>query len=181
MRGIGVCAGDPTWILWESIRELVMIDVMFVISNIQQFPLLRTLGKDTFQEHLWCKWDLVMSTFALTASRCNRILAISSPHINKILLGHTDGSCTTSLKDFVGLKLPSLLVEGERGSFTRLQHLFFFYETLHQSSALSVAQHCVKIGGDCNLQQPHNLYKSGLTLRWTRMDRSHSCSKMWNK
>ena len=58
---------------------------------------------------------------------------------------------------------------------------FFFNETLHQSSALSVAQHCVKIGGDYNLQQPHNLYKSGLTLRWTRMDRSHSCSKMWNK
>ena len=43
--------------------------------------------------------------------------------------------------------------------------IFFFYETLHRSSALSVAQHCVKIGGDCNLQQPHNLYKSGLTLR----------------
>ena len=57
----------------------------------------------------------------------------------------------------------------------------FFNETLHRSSALSVAQHCVKIGGDCNLQQPHNLYKSGLTLRWTRMDRSQSCSKMWNR
>ena len=134
MRGIGVCAGDPTWILWESIRELVMIDVMFVISNIQQFPLLRTLGKDTFQEHLWCKWDLVMSTFALTASRCNRILAISSQYINKILLGHTDGSCTGHLwKISWGLKLPSLLVEGERGSFTRLQHTMFFFNTPKQN------------------------------------------------
>ena len=49
--------------------------------------------------------------------------------------------------------------------------------TLHRSSALSVAQHSFKGRWIATIQQPRHLYKSGLTLRWTRLDRSQSCSK----
>ena len=66
-------------------KKLMMIDVLLMTSDIEQFAFLRTLEKDAFQENLCCKLGFVMSTFTETTSRCDWIIAISCPHIYKIL------------------------------------------------------------------------------------------------
>ena len=60
-----------------------MIDLLLMTCAIEQFAFLKTLEKDAFQENLCCKCGLVMSTLTETTSRCDWMIAISCPHIDK--------------------------------------------------------------------------------------------------